>query len=324
MNRLIERYVHDVTRRLPEKQRHDVAQELMTEIHDMVDDRADGKKPTKRQVYDVLVELGSPSSLADRYRDRPRYVIGPDYYEPYISLLKTLFVIVLPILAFLFWMSEAMTTDRMPVLLFVDVVGVVLQASVHIFFWTTLSFWFVQKVADGQPHDYSWKPDDLPDLPPGQEISRTESYFAIAWCVLGLLATLYQVPSIHVTISPEDIPQFFAPEMWPGWTVGLLVMVALGLLVEMVKLVIGGWTKLTVTLIAIVNTVTIGFFVALYALVPDIANPALIDLIAHTLDNPGIVQAVDMSVAIFIGVIVAICAWEVIDAVMKYKKGGSK
>lgn len=44
---IIKRYVHDVTRRLPERQRRDVAEELTAEIEDMVEDRAGDKRPTK-------------------------------------------------------------------------------------------------------------------------------------------------------------------------------------------------------------------------------------------------------------------------------------
>jgi hypothetical protein len=38
--KLLDRYVHDVTRRLPEKQRKDVALELTAEISEMVEAQA--------------------------------------------------------------------------------------------------------------------------------------------------------------------------------------------------------------------------------------------------------------------------------------------
>lgn len=322
--KLIKRYVHDVTRRLPDKQRDDVAQELTTEIESMVEDRAGGKKPTERQLKAVLMELGSPSLLADQYRDKPRFLIGPDYYEPYVSLLKTLYLVILPLLAFVVWTTEAMTANHTLLSMAIKVAGTLFEVSLHIFFWTTLSFLFVQKMADGQRHDHNWKPDDLPDLPPEQEITRRESYFAIAWSVFAVLATLYQIPAVYQAISPHDVPQFFSAAMWPGWTLGLLAISLIGLATEIVKLIVGGWTRLTVGLICIINVVTIGFFVSLVSQVYPIANPDMMRLLAESLHKPDVAQGVEWSIRLFVYIVVAICVWEIIEAVSKYRKGGTK
>lgn len=317
--RLVDRYVHDVARRLPEQQRDDVARELTAEIEDMVESRAGGKRASKKIVYDVLVELGSPSLLADSYRERPRYIIGPEYYEPYVFLLKTIFMVVLPLLAFVVWMTEAMTATHSALSLLMKIIGVVFEASVHIFFWTTLSFIFVQKVAAGQRHDHGWKPEYLPDLPPEQEITRGESFFAIAWSVFAVIATLFQVPTIYRLIGPDNVPQFFAPAMWPGWTMGLLAVAILGLIAEWVKLFVGGWTKLTVGLIVVVNTITVTFFLCLIQLVQPVANPAMMELL-----HSDVAGSVELGIQIFVGVVVVICLWEIGEAVYKYRKGAKQ
>src|SRR5690606_24585483 len=98
--KLIDRYVYDVVRRLPEKQRADVAKELTAEIEEMVEDRSGGKGVSRKTVSVVLTELGHPRLLADRYRERPRYIIGPEHFELYTYLLKTIYVGVLPLLVF--------------------------------------------------------------------------------------------------------------------------------------------------------------------------------------------------------------------------------
>ncbi len=314
--KLIDRYIHDVARRLPEKQRVDVAKELQAEIEEMIEDRSGGKASRKQVAYDVLVELGSPSRLADSYRERPRYLIGPDYYEPYLFLLKTIYIVVLPLLGFIIWMTEAMTASHTALSLFVKIAGVLLGASIHIFFWTTLSFVFVQKVAAGQPHDHGWKPEDLPELPPEQEVTRGESFFAIAWSVFAVLAMLYQVPAIYNWIGPSDVPQFFAPEMWPGWTLGLLAVALLGLVAEWIKLFVGGWTRWTVGLIIVTNLITILFFVSAVQLVQPIANPAMMELL-----DEGIAGSVALGIRVFVGIVVVMCLWEIGEAFYKYRKG---
>ncbi|MDR0948173.1 MAG: hypothetical protein LBM69_01490, partial [Lachnospiraceae bacterium] len=89
MNDLIERYVYEVTKRLPEKDRQDVSQELEANIQDMLSDH-----PTDREVRDVLNQLGDPAVLSEKYRQNPRYLISPALFETYIRTLKHVVTIV--------------------------------------------------------------------------------------------------------------------------------------------------------------------------------------------------------------------------------------
>lgn len=317
--KLIDRYVYDVVRRLPEKQRQDVAKELTSEIEEMAVDRSGSKKTTDQAVYDVLIELGDPCLLADKYRERPRYIIGPEYYELYITILKTVCIVALPLLAFITLLTEMMSGTHTVPSLFLKIAGVVFETAVHIFFWTTLSFVVVQETTNLRLDDSEWKPEDLPELPPEQEIGRSESYFAIAWSVFAVLATLFQVPFIYNWLGPDEVPQFFAPGMWPGWTLGLLSIALLGLVVEFIKLRVGGWTKLTVGLITLVNIVTIGFFVTLIQSVHPIANPAMLELL-----DDKVAGSVGTGITIFVVAVAVICLWEIGEAIYKYRKGAKK
>ena len=80
---LIDKYIQEVTRRLPEKNRKDIALELRSTIEDMLP-----KQYSEEEVKEVLKELGNPAILANGYNDRPMYLIGPRYYEMYIIILK--------------------------------------------------------------------------------------------------------------------------------------------------------------------------------------------------------------------------------------------
>lgn len=320
---LVDRYVYDVTRQLPEKQRDDVARELKTEILEMVDGEAKGKKPTKKHEYDVLLRLGRPSQLADSYRDRPRYVIGPEYYESYVELLKTLLVVVLPIIAFLTFTTQLMVSRDSIVVNFIQAAGASFEVGLHIFFWTTAIFFVLDKTLAGTRYreEKEWTPDALPKMPPKQEISRAESYFGIAWSLLAIIATLLQFPAIHQTLQ-SNVPLFFAPGLWPGWLIGLLVVSVLSLAAEIVKMVAGGWTKLSVLAISFVNVAAAAFFVSAYYLVKPIVNPEFIELIEKTFHAHNATGSFDVGIAIFVAIVVAICVWEIAEAVYKYKKGG--
>ena len=80
---LIEVYIQEVTRRLPEKSREDIALELRSTIEDMLPDDYN-----EEDVKLVLEKLGSPASLASGYQDQPMYLIGPRYFDVYVTLLK--------------------------------------------------------------------------------------------------------------------------------------------------------------------------------------------------------------------------------------------
>lgn len=80
---LIERYVRAVKKYLPNDLKEDVAKELTTNILDMLPEYY-----TEEDVYKVLTELGSPKKLAEEYNPNKKYLVGPVYYDKYISVLK--------------------------------------------------------------------------------------------------------------------------------------------------------------------------------------------------------------------------------------------
>ena len=94
MREMIERYVYDVVRRLPQSQREDISRELRTLIDDMMEERADSGKTEQENAEEVLKELGSPFALAGKYRDSKKYLIGPAYYEQYWFVLKIVLIAV--------------------------------------------------------------------------------------------------------------------------------------------------------------------------------------------------------------------------------------
>src|SRR5699024_11974966 len=87
---LIKIYINEVTRRLPEKYRSDIGLELRSTIEDMLPDDYNDD-----DIKHVLGELGNPATMASGYRDRPMHLIGPRYYDVYVTLLK----MILPIAA---------------------------------------------------------------------------------------------------------------------------------------------------------------------------------------------------------------------------------
>lgn len=83
MKKIIERYIYAVTKRLPERMRDEVKEELNANIHDMLP-----KNPTDQDIDELLHKLGHPRELARNYHGEDRYVISPLFYDDYIQVLK--------------------------------------------------------------------------------------------------------------------------------------------------------------------------------------------------------------------------------------------
>lgn len=78
---MIERYIYEVTRRVPQENRDEIRLELQSLIEDMC-------AGENCSAEDALQKLGNPVEFAKRYRDDSNYLIGPEYYDNYIWVLK--------------------------------------------------------------------------------------------------------------------------------------------------------------------------------------------------------------------------------------------
>jgi len=100
---LIERYVNDVGRRLPKKQRDEVRRELRSALLDAVE-TPEGE-PTEEMVVEALIQLGPPEEVAASYRPANRYLIGPDLYPDFKRVLGIVVTVLLSLLVGAFAMS---------------------------------------------------------------------------------------------------------------------------------------------------------------------------------------------------------------------------
>ena len=275
----VKRYVYAVTKRLPEKQREDVARELESDIEAMISNRAGGKKPTEKHTREVLIELGDPAIFAQQYGEGQRYLIGPALFETYITLLKTLFAIVLPIVGAIALIAGVVAMQPVGKLI-VDTLGATIETGVHMFFWLTFIFVCLERtggegIKTGKGKEVrTWSPDDLPQLPAGKRIPRGEAINGIVWSLVAIIWLIWQIPSIHAALPFHNVPMFFADTLWPAGIIALLIIAVGTSAVEVTRLVKGVWNRTTVWLTTIVNVALILYTLALVAFV----HPAINDV----------------------------------------------
>ncbi|MFS0823984.1 HAAS signaling domain-containing protein [Bacillus sp. 1P02SD] len=254
---LIDIYIQEVTRRLPEKMRADIALELRSTIEDMLPDDY-----IEEDVKTVLEKLGSPAKLANNYRDRPMHLIGPRYFDVYVNLLKMI-VPIAAVVALISIFAEYLIGyqgDEAIINLVLDTIGFgiarIIEVSIQTFFWFTLVFAIIERVdksKDDQPLTTSlqkWTPDDLKKIayiPKKKAISKLEVFGAFLWISIWVTTYFYANRLLGVYEGGDGGLEFVIPALnhevllsfWPI----VLVVIGLEIALALYKLIKGQWTN---------------------------------------------------------------------------------
>src|SRR5664280_1224508 len=92
---LIDNYVSEIGRRLPEKTHGDIEAEIRSILQDMLDERSQktGKPVDEEMILEVLKAYGAPEKVADTYQGE-RYLIGPRLYPIFLLVLRIVLIVV--------------------------------------------------------------------------------------------------------------------------------------------------------------------------------------------------------------------------------------
>lgn len=257
MTNLIEIYIQEVTRRLPEKNREDIALELKSTIEDMLPDEF-----SEADVKEALKKLGSPVALASGYLDRPMHLIGPRYYDVYVTLLK----MILPIAAVIALISMTATYffdyngeyALLEVILHVVGKGIwlAIEVGIQVFFWLTIVFAILERTDKGKDMEplteslTKWTPDDLKNIsyiPKKKAIKKVEVFGYLMWTAIW--ATLYFYANHLIGIYENNgaglefvFPTFNQEVLLSYWPM-VVVIIGLEVALALYKLIKGQWTN---------------------------------------------------------------------------------
>lgn len=256
-NDLTERYIYAVTKKLPYKTREDVARELRTLIDDMLKERCKDVLPTEKDVKVVLTELGTPSELYEQYAgDGKRCLIGPNYYNTYLFVLKL--VLICEIVGLTIATIISAVTNGQELVWYQALwqwLGMVLSGSISAFGFVTALFAFFEYKEISLDMNSGF--DDLPPVPKKEEtISKGESIFGIAISVFFLVVFLV-CPEIFCcgVIDGKMVPIFSTEVIRNTWYI-LFIFSALGITGEVIKLLDGKYTKRVMLTTVITNVLS--------------------------------------------------------------------
>ena len=290
---LIELYIYEVTRRLPEKTREDIALELQSTIEDMLPDHY-----SEEDIKHVLTNLGSPAKLASNYKGQHNYLIGPPIYDTYMSTIKLVipWAIVITFLVhlidsiFVFTSGGALLSALIS--FFTTTLVHVISVVLHVLFWVTLSFIIVERTGGLKINIIpEWTPEDLKQIriiPKEKDIPLKDilisiigtAFLSIVFFNADRLAGIYQsMENGQLTFIMPIFNQETLLAFWP--IVILLVIMQVALLIYKWKL-----RKWTIPL-AIVNLIIIviaTLVVIMIAKSPNLLNTEFLHYLANVLN----------------------------------------
>ncbi len=317
MKNLIERYVYDVSRRLPEKDKYEVSDELRANIYDMLPpDAADD------DITSVLTELGSPASLAEKYRQNPRYLISPAYYDEYVRALKWVLPLVgaiVMIIGMILGAVQAMGGEPVSA---ADIISSVLSkgismglnAALQALFWITIGFVIAERTGAYPASTGEWSVNDLPEILPDDKRriplsdSIVELVLTVIFAALAVLLCLGKLPIAFIIQDGEtQIRSLFSPGFLSACAPAIVAMALLDIGELVVKIKQRRWTP-AVCAAAIISAV-VNMAVMLYLVNrPNIFSAEFVEFIA-SLDLAGfdllsIMQTQAASPSIIVSVVI--------------------
>lgn len=265
----MDRYIYQVIRRLPRKQRSEARMELEELISDMYGDRD--------SMEQVLSELGDPAEFANQYQSGRQYLIGPEYYETYLWFVKVVLlccalpILVISLINAIGEIPEDISENAIHVIARTIAEGLTkgitetLVSCMSAFGAVTLIFavmerkklqfeikksekWSVEHLAEEKKTaEARWTPKFLEPVPDKRAvISRADSIvgivFAVIFCVLLVFA-----PNLFAIVFTGEGAMTAVPlfnlEQWRMILPAFVLCLLVGLADEILRLVIGVYCK---------------------------------------------------------------------------------
>jgi hypothetical protein len=255
---LQDRYVHAVTKRLPPSQREEAGQNIRKIIKDALSAQFPGKEDhlesvaSTEAVEAVLIGLGHPRDLADSYREEKKYLIGPEFFDLYLLILKIVLLAVAG--GLLIAITIKVLTDP-PSGFFAaanEILSTVTSGLFGAFTWVTVIFAILSRYADPELKEEllgarkSWNPSDLPEIPAKRVlIKRSEPIFGLIIHIVLFILFNY-APQVIGVISFESGSSVVVPFLnlsnLSSFTLLVNIILFIGILKEIAQLLEGKHT----------------------------------------------------------------------------------
>lgn len=236
----LERYTFAVKAHLPANIRDDVATELLTDLQDECDHRAEvlGHDLSDEDVKNLLRERGHPLTVAAGFQPR-KTLVSESLFPLYSIILKWLVIAVAIAQSTVVLLDVISQADASYVQSVLQLIWSIFSSSLYAFAWLTLVFYIVGESLTRADIFKHWRPEHLPKATiQSEQISQTGSTVELI-CQLFFLVWLNQL--IPTSPGEASLALIFT-DQWLTllpWINGILIA---GIAFSVFKLISPYWT----------------------------------------------------------------------------------
>lgn len=287
---MIERYIYAVTKELPKNKRQEATTELRRTISNRLKKKSNQLTEDEKK-REVLIELGRPKILANQYRGKERYLIGPRYFERYLFILRVVLLSIVFGLSIAHGVSVFFTVNSLSEVIG-GYIGSLLSALLQGIAWVTGIFALLEYndvTLSRKAKDEPWDPSELPPIPKKKaRISRGESVLSIIFITILLTLLFFSPEAIgiyyYIGETIEFIPLFNLREFFLFRSL-IFVSFTIELLLEVIKILKARWTRNLAIIVTVFNILSAA--IVIFALSNSIIwNPEIISKIERYLTIP--------------------------------------
>ena len=295
--KLLDRYVAEVGKYLPRKQRADIEKEIRSTLEDMLEERKQADGPaSEAEVIALLKEYGAPRKVAESYIG-PRYLIGPRLYPTFELIVKIVLACVLGAGLLGYGVSASITKSFAGTEFFsflgqfwLQLLGGMISAFVNI----VIVIAILERVLPAKEIEKEtaeeWNPADLAKEPDPDAVKMSEAIATIIFTVAGLVIfNLY--PNVVGIFFNTDGVWTFIPMLSKAFFTYLPWINLLGvvqIIFSLYQLRQDAWTLYTRLCNIIIEVGTIALALVM------LNGPSLINLSAEKLAGTPIAEAADV------------------------------
>jgi len=189
---LLDRYVAEVGKHLPRKNREDIEAEIRSTLEDMLDERTQGEGPADEAAVMVLLkEYGSPREVADKYKTH-QYLLGPRLFPIFEMVVKIVFAVVaaVSLIGLGIGISKTGLTGPEFASTLTEWLGGLFTGLISAFGNIVLVFAIIERTqaANELEKDFKeWNPKELQSEPDPDKIDMPDHIATIIFTALGLV-----------------------------------------------------------------------------------------------------------------------------------------
>jgi len=239
---LIDRYLHEVGRYLPAKQRDDIVAELGSLLEDSLENRV-GDDASEEDVVEVLKEFGSPQKVAASYYPEEQYLIGPALFPTFRMVVDIALLVLVVVHLMLVGVLVLFDGEYNAA---IEVLGSFIGNSLSTLGVIVIAFYVMQRFGVLTPNQVEeWDPRSLPKVTEEKVIKRSEVAVDVAFSVVLLVLLLFFRGRFGFVITPgTEVMSVFDPVIAQYfWLIIFALLVGIG--VDMFLLWRGRWDAVT-------------------------------------------------------------------------------